>query len=250
MLEETKRMRDDLLVVIPARGGSRRLPRKAMRTVAGRPLIWYTLDYTHRIGLADKAVVVTDDDEIADYTLNSGTGVGVVREPPIGAEGECSSRAVYRAVTRQSARGRTFDIVVEVAPTCPVRPLGLVQRCVDSMVPDVDGVVSVQRAPLFLAYLLRLGQNNRVLPFEPLDVSDNLEPVQAYSGCVFAFWRRVYSTEPTSYGDLMSRVSLRGVVHEGWYCDIDHEAELEWFKYLVNTGRTIWRLPHVDRCRQ
>lgn len=87
-----------MLLVIPARGGSRGIPRKALAEVHGRPLIWYTLDYVKRHDLEGSSVVVTDCDAIEDYVSSSGFGLDVVREPRAERHQENVILATYRAL--------------------------------------------------------------------------------------------------------------------------------------------------------
>ena len=63
------------VAVIPARGGSKRVPRKNVRRIDGRPLVSWAVETCQRAGLFDRIVVSTDDDEIADIAVSAGAEV-------------------------------------------------------------------------------------------------------------------------------------------------------------------------------
>ncbi len=67
------------LAVIPARGGSKRIPRKNIRSFGGRPMIAWSIDAALRSGCFDRVVVSTDDDEIADVARREGASVPFMR---------------------------------------------------------------------------------------------------------------------------------------------------------------------------
>lgn len=243
-------MRDNLLIAIPARGGSRRLPGKALRHVGGKPLIWYTLEYVRRLDLQHRAVVVTDDDAIAAYTLQSDCAVGVVREPPVGPDDESTARAIYRAVRHQTARGKTFEVVVNLAPTCPVRSADLIQHCLAALTPEVDAVRSVVPARMHPEWCLRLGEHDLICPRGTWDVSQSYEPTYELSGCVDVFWARVFSDEPRGVKEFWSGLSSRGVVHDDVHCDVDTRRDMVWFEFLLKNNYTIWDPEYEHHCRQ
>src|SRR5438132_6292712 len=67
------------LAVIPARGGSKRIPRKNIKPFAGKPMIVYAIDAARRAGVFDHVVVSTDDDEIATIARQAGAELPFVR---------------------------------------------------------------------------------------------------------------------------------------------------------------------------
>ena len=68
-----------LLALIPARGGSKGIPRKNIRNLCGKPLIAWSIDVAQESNLVDKIVVSTDDEEIAEIALNYGAEVPFLR---------------------------------------------------------------------------------------------------------------------------------------------------------------------------
>ena len=107
----------DLWVMIPARGGSRGVPRKNVRMLAGRPLIHHAIAIALKGCQPDRVVVITDDDEIA--ILAEREGVRVVREPR--TTGQATLDDVAQRVSAEIADwgGAADDIFLTLQPTCP-----------------------------------------------------------------------------------------------------------------------------------
>lgn len=109
------------LAVIPARGGSKRLPRKNVLLLAGEPLIAHSIRAAITSGVFDKVVVSTDDLEIAEVARRYGAEVPFMRDPHLADDHTPVSQATVDAVTRLLAHGFTFDRVAQLMPNCPLR---------------------------------------------------------------------------------------------------------------------------------
>jgi CMP-N-acetylneuraminic acid synthetase len=114
-----------ILGITPARGGSKGVPRKNIRTVAGRPLLAWTVEAALRSRRLNRYVVSTEDAEIA--AVAASLGAEVVNRPAELAADEASTLDVLRHVLDQVPA----DVVVLLQPTSPVRDEGLIDRCVE-----------------------------------------------------------------------------------------------------------------------
>lgn len=111
---------DRHLAVIPARGGSKRLPRKNIIDFLGRPIIAYTLDAAVSAGVFDRVLVSTDDDEIADVVRRLGGEVD--RRPAALGGDEVGVAAVCREVLeRLAAAGEHYATISVLYATAPLR---------------------------------------------------------------------------------------------------------------------------------
>ena len=109
-----------LLAIIPARGGSKGIPRKNIHPLCGRPLIAYSIDAARASRAIDRAVVSTDDDEIAAISGSLGAEVRV--RPAVLAQDDTPTRAVLENVVAELAgEGYRPDAVVTLQPTSPLR---------------------------------------------------------------------------------------------------------------------------------
>ncbi|MCY1277500.1 3-deoxy-manno-octulosonate cytidylyltransferase [compost metagenome] len=110
----------NVLVVIPARGGSKGIPRKNLRAMAGKPLLYYSV----RTGLQSKykpdVYVSTDDDEIASIATKLGAKV-IRRDPEDALDSTTLDPVIFHALQRASAvESKRYDVVVTLQPTSPL----------------------------------------------------------------------------------------------------------------------------------
>lgn len=137
-----------VLGVIPARGGSKGIPGKNLRAVAGRPLLAYTADAVRGSRRVDRAVVSTDDAAIAEAARTLGLEVPFMRPPDLAADATPMLPVLQHAVAAMSERGFVAEIVVLLQPTSPLRRAehidGAVQLLEDT---GADTVVSVIEVP-------------------------------------------------------------------------------------------------------
>jgi N-acylneuraminate cytidylyltransferase len=118
-----------VLAVIPARGGSKTIPRKNLRLLRGQPLIVHTFAAAARAKALDRVVVSTDDDTIAGVA--SRHGIEVIRRPAALATDDAKTGAAIRHALGELARGGwTADAVVTLQPTSPLRAPDLIDRVV------------------------------------------------------------------------------------------------------------------------
>ena len=113
-----------ILGVIPARGGSKGIPRKNIKMIAGKPLIAWTIEAAKGSKLLDRFVVSTEDPEIAEISRKY--GAEVIDRPAELATDEASTLSVLQhAISIIKA-----DTVVILQPTSPVRDTDLIDRCI------------------------------------------------------------------------------------------------------------------------
>ena len=117
-----------VLGVIPARGGSKGIPRKNMRVVAGKPLIAWTIEAARVSKRLSRCVVSTEDAEIASTARAA--GATVLDRPRALATDDTSTVSVLRHALDHIPA----DTIVALHPTSPIRREGLIDRCVDRFV--------------------------------------------------------------------------------------------------------------------
>jgi CMP-N-acetylneuraminic acid synthetase len=137
------------LGVIPARGGSRGIPRKNIVPVAGRPLLAYTCaaaKASYRLG---RVILSTDNEEIAQVGREQGVDVPFLRPAAIAADDTPMIEVLKHALTWvEQETGREVDAVVVLQPTSPLREAGHVDAALDMLESSgADSVVSVVEVP-------------------------------------------------------------------------------------------------------
>ena len=233
---------DDILkraiVVIPARGGSVRIPRKNLCPVDGKPLIWYTFEYVRALGKADSSWVVTDDDEILEYSKSE--GLNVVREPLVTTNESDSDRAVSLAVSTLDSID--FEYVVKLLPTQPMRPVRLFRDSLRLLArhDDAEIVVSVSSVPTLYhpRYFVSGRPGERVFPQE-MGRSELFEDVLFVDGVMYVYRRHVVSSEVRGATLFQERRTFGVSTYLDFIVDIDHASDLAMFDLLVKTG--WWR---------
>src|SRR5688572_19082859 len=111
-----------ILGVIPARGGSKGVPRKNLKLLAGKPLIGYTIEACKRSSLLERTIISTDDIEIAEFGKREGMEVPFLRSPEL-AEDNSSMIDVVKDALIQLQKHDNYkpDLVVLLQPTSPFR---------------------------------------------------------------------------------------------------------------------------------
>ncbi|MCP4313859.1 MAG: acylneuraminate cytidylyltransferase family protein [Bacteroidetes bacterium] len=135
-----------ILVVIPARGQSKRLPGKNIKPLAGKPLISYTIECARAL-VDDKDICVsTDDREIISIVEKSGLKVPFKRPDHLATDTASSNDVLVHAVNFYEEAGKKIDILILLQPTSPLRTVQHVKEALDLFSGDLDMVVSVKRS--------------------------------------------------------------------------------------------------------
>jgi CMP-N-acetylneuraminic acid synthetase len=113
-----------ILGIIPARGGSKRIPKKNIKLICGKPLIAWTIEAAKRSKLLDKFVISTEDEEIA--AISRKFGAEVLNRPLELATDEATTTSVVQNVLKKI----DADIVVLLQPTSPIRDPNLIDYCI------------------------------------------------------------------------------------------------------------------------
>lgn len=111
-----------ILAVIPARGGSKRVPRKNVRPLAGLPLIVHTFKAARLCSQLSRVIVSTDDEEVAALAAANGVDVPFRRPEELASDdARAADVAVHALQAVRQPDGRPYDILVWLQPTCPLR---------------------------------------------------------------------------------------------------------------------------------
>lgn len=136
----------EVLAVIPARGGSKGIPRKNIRDFAGYPLIAYSIAAARQAETVTRVIVSTDDEEIAAVARQYGAETPFLRPPALALDSTPDLPVFQHALNwLQEHEGYWPDVVVQLRPTSPVRPRTLVDEAVRILLahPEADSVRGV-----------------------------------------------------------------------------------------------------------
>jgi N-acylneuraminate cytidylyltransferase/CMP-N,N'-diacetyllegionaminic acid synthase len=122
-----------ILVVIPARAGSRRLPRKNVLPLAGKPMICWTIEAAIKANVSDRIVVTSDDPEVLRLlTQYPESVVGVNRPAELASDSASTLDVVRDVITRERDAGYGPDAVVLLQPTSPLRQSQDIRNAVET----------------------------------------------------------------------------------------------------------------------
>ena len=176
-----------LLVLIPARGGSRRLPGKNVRKLGGKPLIVRTVELATSVFADQEATiwVSTDCSEIANVAREAGADVPFLRPPELATDTATSIDVARHALDEYTKRrDKSPDTLLLLQPTSPFRRPEHITTAVDLLSSDlsIDAVVGVERAHVSARFTFR-SDNGLLQPIVPEAFDD--EDVLLPNGAIF-----------------------------------------------------------------
>jgi CMP-N-acetylneuraminic acid synthetase len=137
-----------VLGLVPARGGSKGVPHKNIRALAGMPLLAYTAHAALAATTLSRVVLSTDDPEIAETGLHHGLDVPFIRPATLARDETPMAPVVEHALASLEAAGDRFDAVCLLQPTSPLRRVEDIDACVRLLERDnADTVISVLPVP-------------------------------------------------------------------------------------------------------
>lgn len=134
------------LYVIPARGGSKGIPHKNIRPLAGKPLIGYSVDVARQLADDADICVTTDDPAIAAVVEAMGLKVPFLRPAELATDKSGTYEVLLHALDFYEQRGIHYDCLVLLQPTSPLRTADDVLRAMALYSDDIDMVVTVKEA--------------------------------------------------------------------------------------------------------
>lgn len=197
-----------VLGLIPARGGSKGIPRKNIRLLAGRPLLEYTAEAALAARRLHRVVLSTEDEEIAEIGRRCGLEVPFRRPPELARDETPMLPVVAHALRAVEADGARFDAVCLLQPTNPLRRTEDIDGCIERFRESgADALVSVLPVPVEYnphwvyfrdaAGFLRLSTGEA----QPVPRRQELEPAYHRDGSVYVVRRDVVLEKQSLYGD-------------------------------------------------
>lgn len=204
---------DRILALIPARGGSKGVPRKNIRLVNGKPLIAYTIEAA--LTASDvfcQVIVSTDDEEIATISREYGADVPFMRPAELAADKARSLPVIQHAVAWvEQSDGVHLDWVMLLQPTAPMRTAEDIRAAValaHSTDDLCDSVISVVRVYAHHPILMKRIESNRLLPFYMEEIEgtrrqDYQPPAYMRNGAIYLTRRNVLMNRASIWGRII-----------------------------------------------
>jgi len=139
----------EVLALVPARSGSKSVPRKNLREVGGKPIVVHAIEHALAARTITRVILTTDDHEIADIGASAGAEAPFLRPSEFAQDLSTDYEFVHHALTWLRDNERyTPDLVVQLRPTVPIREVHLIDRAVELLTsrPDADSLRAVVSA--------------------------------------------------------------------------------------------------------
>lgn len=223
-----------VLAVVPARGGSKGFPRKNLAPLAGVPLVARVGHVVADCPWIDRAVVSTDDDEIATVAESAGLDAPFRRPDDLSGDRVADVPVLQHALAAtESDDGARYDIVVMLQPTAPLRTAAQVTGAVRRLIDDeLDAVWTVTETAGHDHPVKQLRMDDGLLTFDHPDGGGFVSRQQ-----LSRLWTRdgiayVLRRDTLEHGLLLG-ARTGGYVTEGPLVDVDGPLDLEWAEFLL-----------------
>ena len=212
--------------MIPARGGSKRIPRKNIKLFHGKPMIAYSIEAAKKSGCFDKIIVSTDDQEIADVALAYGAEVPFLRPANISDDHATTMDVIQHMIDWCESQNMTVDLLCCIYATAPFVLASDLSRGLDAVTENnIDYVFSATSFAFPIQRAIALNKEGGVQMFHPEHLntrSQDLEEAyhdagQFYWGKVTAFKAGKPFFSPSSKAILLPRKRVQDVdTFEDW----------------------------------
>jgi N-acylneuraminate cytidylyltransferase len=234
-----------VVAIVPARGGSKGIPRKNIRGFAGYPLLAYSIAAGQQAQTVGRVLVSTDDEEIAAVAREFGAETPFLRPADLAAD-DTTDLPVFQHALHwlQQNDGYLPDIVVQLRPTSPIRPPQLIDAAVAALLEhaDADSVRGVVPAGQNPHKMWRLDGDRR--PMKPLLVVPGIgEPYNAPRQSLPQIYWQTGHIDAIRVETILARHSMSGeriyplVIDARYAIDIDNLADWARYESLVYSGQ-------------
>jgi N-acylneuraminate cytidylyltransferase len=233
----------EVLAIIPARGGSKSIPRKNIKTFAGHPLIAYSIAAGVSAHLVSRTIVSTDDEEIAEIARGYGAETPFLR-PAEFAQDNTTDYPVIEHALRWLEKNEDFrpEVIVQLRPTSPIRPAD----CVDSAVrllldhPEADSVRGVVPSGQNPFKMWQVNEQGHMKPL--LSVAGISEPYNAPRQALPQTYWQTGHIDAIRAATIYKQASLSGktilplYIDPRYTVDIDTQRDWQRAEWLVAQG--------------
>ena len=218
-----------LLALIPARGGSKGIPRKNIKKLCGKPLIAWSIEAAQKSKYIDRIIISTEDQEIADVARSCGAEVPFMRPHTLAQDDTPGIAPVLHALEKFPR----IEQILLLQPTSPLRTAddidGIVNKCQERHTPAAVSVYESSKHPNWMFFC---GEDEKLSPFTDNPIStrrQDLTKVFALNGALYlanAQW--LIQTE-----SFISPETLGYVMPPERSADIDTLLDWEWLEFLM-----------------
>ena len=240
-----------IVALIPARAGSKRVPDKNIRPLAGHPVIAYTIAAALDSGVFNDVIVSTDSGNYAEIVKYYGAQVPFLRPAKLAGDQSPDIEWLHDTLSRLQEAGRSYDCFSILRPTSPFRLPQTIQRAWQEFA-DQDGVDSLRAVEKCTQHPGKMWvvRGNRMMPLLPLGPAEQpwhssqypaLPEIYVQNASLEIAWSRVVFENRTIAGNVV--MPFFTVEHEGF--DVNNEYDWQLAEQMVQRGDA--KLPQINR---
>jgi CMP-N-acetylneuraminic acid synthetase len=220
------------LCIIPARGGSKRLPGKNLALLAGKPLLVYAIEAAAQSGVFDRVCVTSDDDAVLEQARKSGADLALRRPPELATDSAQVRHVCKHLLEELAAQGCAYSEFGVLLTTNPLRTAQDIRSAYELFTPEAHFVMSLvpfSHPPLRAVW----APEGFVVPYfgtQNMKPTQQLPALYRHDGSIILARTNVFLSLGEFYG---SRVVPYYIPPER-SVDIDSSLDLEWAEFLLS----------------
>ena len=229
------RINKKIIAIIPARGSSKRLPKKNIKLLAGKPLISYTIEEAKKSNFINRILVSTEDKKIEK--ISKKYGVEVIKRPKKLAINLATTEDVIKHVVSYLENFEKYypDIIIILQPTSPLRNVKDIDSAIEKFLKTkCDSIVSLCEISHY-RYWMFLIKRDKLIPFVKSKSKSNLNKQKIFqlNGAIYIMNRDT----------IMNQDKIRGKITRGYIMppersiDIDSEVDFKLAEFLIRKKR-------------
>lgn len=220
--------REDILIIIPARGGSKGIPGKNIKLLGGKPLICWSIDVAKSLTNEENICVTTDSLDIIKVVEAYGLKVPFVRPFELATDRAGSNEVLLHALKFYENQGKSFKMIVLLQPTSPFRTTEFVKDAIELYNDGLDMVVSVMEAscnPYYNCY--EENENGLLERSKSLDIAINRRQdaprAYEYNGSIYVINPKSLKEKGMSHFTRVRKYEMQDLY------SIDLDTMLDWY---------------------
>lgn len=230
---DSKSSKINYLAVIPARGGSKRIPRKNIVFLGKKPLIVYTIDAALKSRKIARTVVSTDNEEIAAVAKQYGAEVPFMRPSRIAQDKSSLVEVLEHALKKMEVKGQKFNAVILLQPTSPFRDAKNIDEAInlfEKTEADTVTAVSYPDESPYYAWRIRDNELISLFPIKYQNMPREKHPITVMeNGAIYIIKREIVLTKKI-YGEKV----VPYIMDREKSLNIDELIDLQWAEFLLN----------------
>ena len=220
-----------ILAIIPARGGSKGIPRKNIKFLAGKPLIAWTIEEAKRSKYIDRFILSSEDEEIIKVAKEWGCEVPFKRPMELAQDDTPGVEPVVHVINTLSEK---YDYVCLLQPTSPLRKVehidGCIEKCINNNAESCVSVTEVDKHPFWMYEINEKEELISLFPDNNISRRQELPKVYALNGAIYVSESSFLSRNRS----FITNKSMAFKMDKNNSIDIDNELDLILVENLIN----------------